>query len=195
MDVTKKVMMAGSLILVWAALGVSQWNLLEAPVRVPLTNVTGPATGGRQLDRRGGGLHVNLSLLKATAMERDATYMMPRNIFSMTSVEGTLPVNSDVVAPNQEETHATETLTEQGGVVESEPIRYLGFLRMGEGARSSQFVAVLRKDDDVLVLKAGDRIDDRLVLKKITPESVTVRDPGAQVERIVGLSDEVDGQE
>lgn len=87
MDATKKVMMAGSLILVWAALAVWQWDLLEAPVRVPLTNVTGPGTGGRQSDGRGTGLHVNLSLLKATAMERDATYMMPRNIFSMTSVE------------------------------------------------------------------------------------------------------------
>jgi hypothetical protein len=195
MDATKKVMMAGSLILVWAALAVSQWNLLEAPVRVPLTNVTGLATGGRQLDGRGGELHVNLSLLKATAMERDATYMVPRNIFSMTPIEGTLSVNSGVVVPNQEETHATETLTEQGDAVESKPIRYLGFLRMGEGPRSSKSVAVLRKDDDVLVLKAGDRIDDRLVLKKITPESVTVRDSGAQLERIVGLSDEGDSQE
>ncbi len=195
MDATKKVTMAGSLILVWAALAVLQWNLLEAPVRVPLTNVTGLATGDRQLDGRGGGLHVNLSLLKATAMERDATYMVPRNIFSMTPIEGTLSVNSGVVVPNQEETHATETLTEQGDAVESKPIRYLGFLRMGEGPRSSKSVAVLRKDDDVLVLKAGDRIDDRLVLKKITPESVTVRDSGAQIERIVGLSDEGDSQE
>ncbi len=187
--------MAGSLILVWAALAVWQWNLLEAPVRVPLTNVTGPGTGGRQSDGRGAGLHVNLSLLKATAMERDATYMMPRNIFSMTSVEGTLPMSSDVVVPDQEETQATESLTDQGGVAESGPIKYLGFLRMGEGVTTSPSVAVLRKDDDVLVLKAGDRIDNRLVLKKITPENVTVRDSGAQVDRMVGLSDEAEAQE
>lgn len=119
MDATKKVMMAGSLILVWATLAVLQWNLLEAPVRVPLTNVTGPATGGRQLDGRGGGLQVNLSLLKATEMERDTTYMVPRNIFSMTAVEGTLPVNADVVVPNQEETPATGTLVDQGGGAQS----------------------------------------------------------------------------
>lgn len=195
MDATKKVMMAGSLTLVWTALAVSQWDLLEAPVRVPLTNVTGPATGGRQVDGRGGGLHVNLSLLKATAMERDATYMVPRNIFSMTPIEGTLPVDSGVVAPNQEETHATETLTEQGDAVESKQIRYLGFLRMGEGPWSSKSVAVLRKDDDVLVVKVGDRIGDRLVLKKITPESVTVRDAGTRIEQTVALSDEAEGQE
>ncbi len=195
MDTTKKVMLAGSLILVWAALAVSQWNLLEAPVRVPLTNVTGPATGGRQLDGRGLGLHVNLSLLKSTSMERDTAYMMARNIFSMTSVEGASPVNTDTVMPNQEETHATETLMDQGGVVESGPIRYLGFLRMGEGPWSSKSVAVLRKDDDVLVVKVGDRIGDRLVLKKITPESVTVRDAGTRIEQTVALSDEVESQE
>ena len=189
-------MMAGSLILVWAALAVSQWNVLEAPVRVPLSNVTGPATGGRQSDERGGGLlHVNLRLLKATAMQRDATYMPPRNIFTMTAVEGTVPVNSDVVVANPEEGPSTAMLTEQGSVVESGQFRYLGFLRMGEGLQSSQSVAVLRKDDDVLVLKAGDRIDNNLVLKKITPDSVTVRDSGTQVEQTVVLSDEVEGQE
>lgn len=195
MDATKMVRLAGSLILVWAALAVSQWDLLEAPVRVPLTNVTGPATGGRQLYGRGLGLHVNLSLLKSTSMERDSAYMMARNIFSMTSVEGTLPVNADVVVPNQEETPATGTLVDQGGGTESGPIRYLGFLRMGEGPRNSQSVAVLRKDDEVLVLKAGDRIDERLVLKKITPESVTVRDAGTRIEQTVALSGEVDNQE
>lgn len=187
--------MAGSLILVWAALAVWQWNVLEAPVRVPLTNVTGPGTGSRQSDGRGVGLHVNLRLLKATEMQRDATNVISRDIFSMTSVAEALPVNSDVVMPNQGEIFATEALTDQGGVTNSEPIRYLGFLRMGEESRSSQSVAVLRKDDDVLVLKAGDRIDDRLVLKQITPESVIVRDSGTQVEQTVGLLDNAENQE
>lgn len=195
MDVTKKVMMAGSLILVWAALAVSQWNLLEAPARAPLTNVTGPATGIRQSDERGGGLRVNVSLLKATAMQRDATYVMPRNIFSMKSVEGAIPVESDAAVANQEESRATEPLTEQGNVVESVKFRYLGFLRMENGPQGSKSVAVIRKDDDVLILKAGDRVDDHLMLKKITPDSVTLRDSGTQVEQTVVLSDEVEGQE
>ncbi len=195
MDATKKMMTAGSLILVWGALAVSQWNLFDAPVRVPLTNVTGPAVGSRQADGRGGGLHVNLSVLKTTAMQRDTTYVPPRNIFTMTAVEETRPANDTVATADSEAAPSTETLTEQGGAVESEQIRYLGFLRIEEGPRSSQSVAVLRKDDDVLVLKAGDRIDDRLVLKQITAESVTVRDPGMRVEHTVGLSDEVEGQE
>jgi hypothetical protein len=140
-------------------------------------------------------LHVNLSLLKATAMQRDNTNIAPRNIFTMTSVEGTVPLDPAAVVANPEEAPSVEPLTEQGDVVEVRQVRYLGFLRMGEGPRSSKPVAVLRKDDDVLVLKAGDRINDHLVLKQITSDSVTVRDSGTQVEQTVMLSDEVEGQE
>lgn len=196
MDGMKKVVMAGALILVWAALAVSQWSVLEEPARVPLTNVTGLSTGVRQSDGRGGGgLHVNVSLLKATVMQRDAAYMTPRNIFSMTSVEGAVPVESNVVVAGQEETRTTEALEEQGSLAESGQFRYLGFLRMKEGPRSSNSVAVIRKNDDVLILQAGDRVDDHLVLKKITPDSVTLRNSDTQVEETVVLSDEVESQE
>lgn len=187
--------MAGLLIVVWAAVAVSQGDLLEAPVRVPLTNITGPAIGSRQSEGRGGGLRVNLSLLKATTMQRDATYTIPRNIFTMTSAEEALPADSTVAIANQAEAPSSETLTEPGGGVESGQVRYLGFMRIGGGPQNRKPVAVLRKDDDVLVLKAGDRIDDRLVLKKVTPDSVTVRDPRTQAEQTVVLSDEVEGQE
>lgn len=191
MDRKQKAMVAGALILAWVGLAVSQWDLLQEPARVPLTNITGPATEGRHSERSGG-LHVNLSLLKATAMQRDVTDMMPRNIFTMAAVEETLPVNS-VAIPEQ--ASPTETLTEQGVVQESGQFKYLGFLRIGEKPLRSKSVAVLRKDDEVLVLKAGDHIDDHLVLKKITPDSVTVRDSGTQAEQTVGLSEEAEIQE
>ncbi|HMS83202.1 MAG TPA: hypothetical protein PKD12_06100 [Nitrospira sp.] len=195
MGTKKKMLMAGSLILIWAAVAVLQGDLLEAPIRVPLTNITGPATGGRQLDGRGVGVRVNLSLLKATVMQRDATYQIPRNIFTMTAVEEPLSADSTVAIANQAEAPSPDTLTEGEGGVESGQVRYLGFMSIGRGPQNRKPVAVLRKDDDVLVLKAGDRIDDRLVLKKITPESVTVRDPRTQVEQTVVLSDEVESQE
>lgn len=192
MDGKQKAMVAGALILAWVGLAVSQWELLKEPVRVPLTNITGPATEDPHLERRRGGLHVNLSLLKTTAVQRDATDMMPRNIFTMTAVEETLPVNP-VAVPEQ--ASSTETLAEQGGVQESGQFRYLGFLRIGERPLRGKSVAVLRKDDEVLVLKAGDRIDDHLVLKQITPDSVTVRDSGTHAEQTVGLSEEAEVQE
>ncbi|MBS0167091.1 MAG: hypothetical protein JSR29_13470 [Nitrospira sp.] len=195
MDAKQKALVAGSLVLVWAGLAVSQWNLLEEPVRVPLTNITGPAIGGRQSEGRGGGLQVNLRLLGATVAQRDAPYTMPRNIFTMTSVDGGSPPNSDRGVVQVEEVPFTEPPAEQGGVVESGQLRYLGFLRMGEGPQRHKPMAVIRKDDDLLVLKAGDHIDGRFMLKKITPDSVTLRDSGAQVEHTVVLSEEAEVQE
>lgn len=195
MDAKQKVLVAGALILVWAGLAVSQWNMLEEPARVPLTNVTGFATGDHQLESREGGLHVNLSLLAATAKQRDAPYTISRNIFTMTPIEEPPFVNSEVGVASLDGTSATEALTEQEGGVEAGQFRYLGFLRIGDGSQGHKSVAVLRKDDDILVLKTGDRIDDRLVLKKITPDHVTVRDPGSQLEQTVELSEEVGVQE
>ncbi|MDH4152900.1 MAG: hypothetical protein OEV01_03855 [Nitrospira sp.] len=189
MNGKQKAMVAGSLILVWAGLVVSQWNLLEEPARVPLTNITGPATEDHHMEGRGGGLHVNLSVLKAIALQRDATDMVPRNIFTMAVVEETPPVSPNGAIANSEQAPSPDILTEQGGVVASRQFRYLGFLRIGDGPQSSKSVAVLHKDDDVLVLKTGDRIDDHLVLKRITPESVMVQDSGTQREQTVVLSE------
>jgi hypothetical protein len=53
---------------------------------------------------------------------------------------------------------------------------------------------VLSKNEEVLAVKVGERIEDHLVLKAITPESVTIRDTGAQVEHTVPLSEEPPGQ-
>ena len=190
MDTKQKAMVAGSLMLMWAGLAVSQWDLLEEPVRVPLANITGPAIGGRQPEGRGGGLHVNLSLLAATAIQRDAPHPVPRNIFAMTAGEEAFPPNSDEGVVKSGEAPFAEAPAEQEGAVEAGQFRYLGFLRMGEWPQGTKPVAVLSKDDDLLVLKAGDRIDDRLVLKKITPDSVTLRDSASQAERTVVLSEE-----
>jgi hypothetical protein len=52
-------------------------------------------------------------------------------------------------------------------------------------------VAVLSKNnEDVVVVKVGDRVEEHLVLKAITPESVTIRDTGANIDQTVPLSEE-----
>jgi hypothetical protein len=61
---------------------------------------------------------------------------------------------------------------------------------MGEGRGRNKDMAVLSKDDEVLVLKVGDRIDDHLVLKAISSESVILRNPGTRVDQTVLLSEE-----
>ncbi len=61
---------------------------------------------------------------------------------------------------------------------------------MGENRRKNNDIAVLRKDDEVLVLKVGDRVDDHLILKAIDSESVTIRNTGTHVDQTVLLSED-----
>lgn len=190
MAVGNKTIFAVVLILLWGGLAIWQWGFLEEPARAPLTNVTGPAASGRQADGRRGGLHVALDLLAATGIRREATFVTPRNVFAGPSAEGTPPSTTDAALVSQEGASSTEGITEQAGAMESGQFRYLGFLRIGEGRERNQDMAVLGKDDEVLVLKVGDRIDNRLVLKAISSERVILRDPGTRVDQTVLLSEE-----
>ncbi len=195
MDSKKKAILAVSLILLWAGLAVWQWRLLEEPVHVPLTNVSGSASSDRHAEMTGAGLRVNLDLLVSTGAQRASTFTTPRNIFSVPRSDGTLPTGTGSALVNQQGSAPAEPMTEQAGAMELEPYRYLGFLRLGESRQKSKDMAVLSKDDEVKVLKVGDRIDDHLVLKAITSESVTIRDTGTHMDQTVLLSKEAANQE
>jgi hypothetical protein len=83
-----------------------------------------------------------------------------------------------------------EIVAQQAAAVELAQYKYLGFLRMSEGRNRNKDVAVLSKNEEVVVVKVGDRVEDHLVLKAITPESVTIRDTGARIEQTLPLSEE-----
>ena len=190
MDANKKTILAASLIFLWAGLAVWHWRLLQEPVRVPLTNVTGHSFVGRPAGTGGTGLRVKLDLLASTGLQRQATFTVPRNIFFMPRPDGTFVVGNDPASVNQPGSASAETLTPQGDALELEQYRYLGFLRVGEGRRKNKDIAVLSKDDEVLVLKVGDRVDEHLILTAINSESVTIRDTGTQMDQTVPLSEE-----
>lgn len=191
MDVKKKTILAASLIFLWAGLAVWQWRQLQEPVRVPLTNITGQPSPGRHVEKSRTGLHVNLDLLTPTGLQRQPTFTVPRNIFAVHRPDGTSAAGNAPDSVNQPSASA-ETLTQQEDALELEQYRYLGFLRMGEGHRKRNDIAVLRKDkgNEVLVLKIGDRVDDHLVLKAINSESVTIRNTGTHMDQTVPLSEE-----
>jgi hypothetical protein len=188
MDVKKKTILAASLIFLWAGLAVWQWRLLQEPVRVPLMNVTGHLSVGRQMETGRAGLHVNLDLLASTGLQRQATFTVPRNIFAVPSPDGTFPAGNAPASQNQPS--ASETLAQQEDASELEQYQYLGFLRVGENRRKNKDIAVLRKDNEVLVVKVGDRVDDHLILKAIDSESVTIRNTGTHVDQTVLLSED-----
>lgn len=184
MDAKNKSILAALLIVVWAGLAVWQWRLLQEPVRVPLTNIAGLPLAGRHSETGRGGLRVNLDLHPSTGLQRQTTFTTPRNIFAWPRPDGTLGT-----VPASGNT-PSEASTQQENAPESEPYRYLGFLRVGEGRLKNADIAVLRKDDEVLVLKVGDHVDDRLILKAINPESVIIRNTGTHRDLTVSLSEE-----
>jgi hypothetical protein len=189
MDAQKKTILAASLLFLWAGLAVWQWRLLQEPVRVPLTNVAGHPSVGQGAATGGTGLHVNLHLFTSTSLQRQATFTVLRNIFSIPRPDGTFTTGNDQTSVNRPGSSSAETSTEQEEKLDLGQYRYLGFLRVGEGRRKDKDIAVLQKDDEVLMLKVGDRVDDHLILRAINSESVTIRDTGTHVDQTVSLSE------
>ena len=67
---------------------------------------------------------------------------------------------------------------------------YLGFVRMEDGWRKNGELAVLTKNDDLHVVRTGETVEDHVVVKAITQESVTLQDRQSRVEYTVLLSEE-----
>ena len=190
MDAKTKTILAVALSFLWAGLVVWQWQLLQEPVRIPLTNVTGQTSVGWHAETGKTGLHVNLDLLASTGLQRQATFTAPRNIFAVPRADGTFAAGNVQDSANQPSA-STEAPAQQENALELEPYRYLGFLRVGESRLTNKDIAILRKDDEVLVLKVGDRIDDHLILKAVNSDSVTIRNTGTHVDQTVPLSEEL----
>jgi hypothetical protein len=191
MDAKRKIMLAVVLFLVWAGLAVWQWGVWEEPVRVPLTNVTGSASSPRSTMAKGSGLHVNLERLASAHIERATTFTAPRNIFALPSSDGTFPIGQEMDGQVVRQDAASALSgPEQVMSAELAQYKYLGFLRLGDSRMRGREIAVLSKNEEVMVGKVGDRVEEHLMLKTITPESVTIRDTGSRIDQIVPLSEE-----
>ena len=190
----KEKLIATSLVLLWAGLAFWQWGTVEEPVRVPLTNVTGPASSGQRSSTNGNGSRVKMELLASAGVQRQATFTAPRNIFAVPSSDGVLPAGPDLtIEPQVSHPSSVQSLSQQITVAQVAPYRYLGFLRIGDHRQKD--MAVLGKDDEVMVLKVGDQVEDHLVLKAITSESVTIRDTGTHLDQKVLLAEDAPTEE
>lgn len=184
-------MLAAVLLLAWVGLAAWQWGAWKEPIRVPLTNVTGLASTDRHTETKGSGLRVNLKLLTSAHTERGATFTAPRNIFALPSSDGTLPVANEAASQVvQQEPSPEQALLQKAVSAELVQYKYLGFLRLGEDRKKNKDIAVLSKNEGVVVGKVGDRVEGHLVLKAITPESVTIRNTDANIDQSVPLSEE-----
>jgi len=183
----KKITVLAALGLLWGGIFAWEWLTVEEPVRVPLTNVSGPASGHRGTRATVDGLHVQLDLLAAARTQREMTFTPPRNIFAPPQ-----PDNSPVTGTNQSEFDpgTGQPLLQQDATAGLAQFHYLGFVRMEDGSKKKGQMAVLTKKDDLHVVKTGETVEGHVVVKAITKESVTLQDRQSRVEFTVLLSEE-----
>jgi hypothetical protein len=195
MDAKQKSIAAAVLLLAWAGLAAWQWGTWQEPRRVPLTNVTGPAAAARAVMHTGNGLHVNLERLTSARDQQQMSFATLRNIFALPSQDGTLPNPADTAVAAKPDLTTAQALLQQEVSSELAQYKYLGFVRMGERPQQGKPIAVLSKNEEVVIGKVGDRVEDHIVLTAVTPESVTIRDTGTGVDHTLPLSEEPSAQQ
>jgi len=183
----KKILALIILGLLWGGLLVRHWLTAAEPTRVPLTNVTGLATTTRSLRSPAGGLQVQLDLLAAARTQREMTFTAPRNIFALPRIDGQ-PIGS--TSQDVADVNSDEAARQQAVLAALAQFRYLGFIRMEQDRRPNAAMAVLARNDDVHVVKAGQTVVDQVIVKTITPDSVTLQDRASRLEQMVPLSEE-----
>ena len=173
--------------LIWGGILAWEWLAVEEPMRVPLTNVSGPASTLRAHRGTVDGLYVQLDLLAAARTQREMTFTPPRNIFAPPRPDdsGAARANQSEFDPGSEQARRQQEVL--AGLAQ---YHYLGFVRMEEGWRNKTELAVLAKNDDLQVVRVGETVEDHVVVKAITQESVTLQDRQSRVEHTVLLSEE-----
>lgn len=193
MDARRKTLIALGLILLWGGLAYWQWVASPDPVRMPLTNVSGPASSLARPMSLSDGLRVHLEQLAFARTQREATFTTPRNIFAVPGSDGTLSVVGEVVEAPRPDQVSEQELQQQAASLELSQYRYLGFVRMGESSSRTSNTAVLSKNEEVMIGRAGQHLDGHLVVKAVTPESVTLRDLQARIDHTVPLTEDAAG--
>jgi hypothetical protein len=183
----KKITALVALGLLWGGILAWEWLTLEEPVRVPLTNVSGTVSTTRATRGIVDGLHVQLDLLAAARTQREMTFTLPRNIFAPPRSNDTGAARA---SQSESDTGLEQAQHQQAALDGLAQFHYLGFVRMEEGWRKKGELAVLTKNDDVHVVRTGETVEDYVVVKAITQESVTLQDRKARVEHTVLLSEE-----
>lgn len=193
MDARRKALIAIGLVALWGGVAYWQWGALPDPVRMPLANTSGPASSLARSISRTGGLRVHLELLASARTQREATFAAPRNIFAASGLDGTVSAAGDGSDGGQPNQVSEQALQQQAASLELDQYRYLGFVRMGESAKGTGNTAVLSKNEEVMIGRVGQHLERHLVVKAITPESVTLRDTQARVDHTVPLTEDAAG--
>jgi len=178
----KKIATLVVLAIIWGGLVAWQLYSREEPVRVPLTNVKGPMVGSAKGLGPSNDLHVRLDLLSAARSRQEMVFTTPRNIFGSPAPAGSIQSSSEL--------DSDMAKRQQAIAAELSQFHYLGYVRVGEVWQNKPRLAVLTKQDDLHVVKRGEKLDNHVLVKAITRESVTLQDQETRVEYTVLLSEE-----
>lgn len=193
MAIQHKGFIAFGLLVLWGGLLYWQWGALPDPVHAPLANVSGQAALPARVVSSASGLRVHLERLVSVRTQREATFTTPRNIFAVPGSDGRLVVagaDGEKAIPDQ---LSEQALQQQAASLELAQYRYLGFVQMGEPANSTRSMAILSKNEEVVVGRVGQHVERHLVVKTVTPESVTLRDIQAHIDHTVPLTEDAAG--
>ena len=181
----------------WA--GLVLWDLLAAPEpqRVPLTYVTGQKSSREaSRDKAETGLKIRMDLLEAGRRQAEGAFGSPKNIFAPLVPEKPqekvsftrrtpLPPPSKIEPPSIPPGPTPEELAAQAALSELGQFRYLGYL-----SRQGRDEVFLSKGKELHIVRAGDTIEPRVLVKAVTPKDVILQETRSQVEKTILLAGE-----
>ena len=165
----------------WGGIGV--WVLTQSPEsqRLPLKYVSGQkAKRETTRGKSGSDLKIHLEVLAANKQRTEKSFASPRNIFAPVFPGQVSSASPDLaVSPPQQ---TPEELAIQAGRQELAQFRYLGYLSRGGKAE-----AFLAKGNTLHIAKSGETIEQRILVKAVTPAGVTLQETSSHVEQTVAL--------
>jgi hypothetical protein len=167
----------------WAGVGLWAFTESPEPQRAPLAYVSGQkAKPEASRVKSGSGLKIQLPLLAANRQRTEKALGSPKNIFApvfpgqggFAAMSGAMPNPAPVVQLTPEE------LALQAGRQELAQFRYLGYL--SRGGRDEAF---LGKGNTLHIAKTGETIEQRILVKAISPSGVMLQETSSKAEQLV----------
>jgi hypothetical protein len=181
---------------VWAGLVLWGVAFTPEPERAPLKYVSGQkASREAGRGKTEAGLKVRVDLLEAGQRQTEGTFVAPKNIFAPLRHEEagekfakahrvpSPPLPLPPVAPVAPAGPTPEELAAQAARAELAQFRYLGFL-----SREGRDEAFLSKGKELHIVKAGETIEQRVLVKTVTTTDVILQETRSQVEKKVLLA-------
>ena len=167
---------------IWAGVGIWVFTESPDPQRAPLTYVSGQkAKPEASRGKSGSGLKIQLPLLAANRQRTEKALGSPKNIFApVFPGQGGFAMSGAMSNPAPVVQLTPEELALQAGRQELAQFRYLGYL--SRGGRDEAFLA---KGNTLHIAKTGETIEQRILVKAISPSGVMLQETSSKAEQLV----------